>query len=141
MTNDMKTRISTLWVVVMFNMLYADVLTMQIPEFLQELIDGTTDVKITEEVMLLSAVLIEIPIAMIFLSRVLGDTANRRTNVAAAIATTVFIVGGAEFALHYYFFAVAQLVCLALIVRTVRQRPNPLGTATPVAAESSTPAS
>jgi len=83
MTNEMKTKISTLWVVVMFNMLFADVLPMQIPEFLQELIQGTTDVKITEEMMLLSAVL---------------------------------IVGGAEFALHYYFFAVVQLVCLSAIV-------------------------
>lgn len=122
MKQEVKERISTLWIVVMFNMVFADVLTMQIPEFARELADGTTDVEITEGMMLASAVLIAIPIAMIFFARVLGDTANRWTNTAASIITAVFIVGGAEFVAHYYFFAVVELVCLLLIVRFVWHR-------------------
>jgi hypothetical protein len=122
MKPKVKEKISTLWIVVMFNMVFADVLTMQIPEFARELVDGTTDVKITEGMMLASAVFIVIPIAMIFFSRVLGDTANRRANTAASIITAVFIVGGAEFVAHYYFFAVVELVCLSLIVRYVWHR-------------------
>ena len=131
MTHEVQAKISTLWIVVMFSMLYADVLTMHIPEFAQEIVHGTTDVKITEGLMLVSAVFIAIPIAMIFLARVLGDTANRRANTAAAIITAAFVVGGAEFVAHYYFFAVVQLVCLALIVRYAWHRPYADDTATP----------
>ncbi len=117
-----KDTISTLWIVVMFNMVFADVLTMQIPEFAKELVDGTADVEITEPMMLASAVLIVIPISMIFFSRVLGDTANRRANIGASIVTALFVVLGAEFVAHYYFFAAVELVCLALIVRYVWNR-------------------
>lgn len=107
----------------MFYMLYADVLTMSIPEFARQLVEGTTDVKITEGLMLGAALVIAIPIAMIFLSRILPHTANRWANVAAAIITAVFVVGGAEFVAHYYFFAVLELAVLALIVRYAWQRP------------------
>ena len=141
MTNDMRTRISTLWVVVMFNMVFADVLTMSIPEFLQDLIDGTTDVRITEELMLVSAVIIEIPIAMIFLSRVLRGTASRWTNTVAALITAAFIVGGAEFAPHYYFLGAVQLVCLSAVVWSAWQRPNAVETSTPARTDWSTPVS
>ncbi len=118
-----REKISTLWIVVMFYMLYADVLTMSIPEFAQQLVEGTTDVKITEGLMLVAAVVIAIPIAMIFLSRILPHTANRWANVAAAAITAMFIVGGAEFVAHYYFFAILELAVLALIVRYAWPRP------------------
>jgi hypothetical protein len=125
MTRETKARLSTLWIVVMFNMLFADVLTLYIPEYAQEVVAGTTSVEITEGLMLAMAVLIEIPIAMIILSRVLGDTANRRVNIAAAVFTAVFIVGGGELVLHYLFFAAVEIVCLALIVWSVWKRPIP----------------
>lgn len=66
----------------MFNMLFADVLTLYIPEFAKGIVAGTTPVEITEELMLAMAVFIEIPIAMIFFSRVLDNTANRRANTS-----------------------------------------------------------
>jgi len=122
MNQETKERVSTLWIVVMFSMVFADVLTMYIPELAQEIVAGTTDVEITEGVMALSAVFIVIPIVMIFLSRVLGDTANRWANIASSIITAVFIVGGAEFVAHYYVFAAVELVSLALIVRLVWHR-------------------
>lgn len=131
MKQEVKERISTLWIVVMFSMVFADVLTMSIPKFAQELVEGTTAVEITEGLMLAAAVFITIPIAMIFLSRVLGDIANRRANIGASILTAVFIVGGAEFVAHYYFFAAVELVCLSFIVRYVWQRPEADEVSTP----------
>ena len=141
MANDMRTRISTLWVVVMFSMVFADILTGSIPEIARQLVEGNTDVEITEELMLVAAVFILIPIAMIYLSRVLGDTANRWTNTLAALITAAFIAVGAEFVLHYYFFAVVQFACLSLIVRCVWRHTAAADTATPTRSERSTPAS
>ena len=68
---DLGTRLSTLWVVVMFNMVFADILTFIKPGALQELWAGQAGVTVTPGLLLVFAILIEIPIAMIFLSRVL----------------------------------------------------------------------
>ena len=88
-----KARISMLWVVVMLNMLFADALTLYIPESLQKVLSGSTPADITPAMMLVMAVIIEIPIAMIFLSRVLKDRVNRWVNTATAAITIVSVVG------------------------------------------------
>jgi len=113
---DMKVKLSILWVIVMFNMLFADVLTLYIPENLEEIITRSTPIQITESLMLVMAIIIEIPILMIFLSRVLNYKANRWTNIIASVITIVFVVGGGSLTLHYIFFATIEVVCLSLIV-------------------------
>jgi Sec-independent protein secretion pathway component TatC len=113
------TRLSTLWVVVMFNMVFADILSFTKPGVLQELWAGQAGVNITEGLLLVFAVLLEIPIAMIFLSRVLKPEANRWANTAAAVITTLFVVGGGSADLHYLFFAVVEIACMALIIWSV----------------------
>ena len=123
------TRISTLWIVVMFNMVFADILSFIKPGALQELWAGQAGVHITPGLLLVFAVLLEIPIAMIFVSRILKPEANRWANTAAAVITTLFIVGGGSIDLHYVFFASVEIVCLALIVRSVWSRRNPERTA------------
>ena len=113
---DLKAILSTLWIVVMFNMIFADILTLYIPEFLQEILTGSTPVQITQELMLGMAIIIEIPIAMIFLSRVLKYRANRWANIIAGAITIVFVIGGGSLILHYIFFAAIEVVCLLLII-------------------------
>ena len=113
------TRISTLWIVVMFNMVFADILSLIKPGALQELWAGQAGVQITPGLLLVFAVLLEIPIAMIFVSRILKAEANRWANTAAAVITTLFVVGGGSIHLHYVFFATVEIACLALIVRFV----------------------
>ncbi len=114
---DVKVKISTLWIVVMFNMIFADILSFMIPGSLEEIMTGSAaSFPITQEIMLVFAVVLEIPIAMIFLSRVLKDRANRLANIIASAITIVFIwVGGSSY-LHYIFFAVIETVCMLLIV-------------------------
>jgi len=113
------TRISTLWVVVMFNMVFADILSFIKRGALQELWAGQAGVQVTQGLLLVFAVLLEIPIAMIFVSRILKPEANRWANTAAAVITTLFVVGGGSIDLHYVFFATVEIACLALIVRFV----------------------
>jgi hypothetical protein len=132
--DDIRTRLSTLWVVVMFNMAFADILTFIKPGALQELWAGQAGVQVTEGLLLVFAILIEIPIAMIYVSRILKPGANRWANTVAAVITTVFVVGGGSLDLHYVFFAAVQLACMALIVWSVWSRrssetaaPRPVG--------------
>lgn len=80
------------------------------------------------ELLLVFAVLLEIPVAMIFLSRVLKDRANRVTNIVAGVVTIAFVIGGGTLNLHYAFFATVEVACLLLIIRyalTMRARATP----------------
>ncbi|HET6476561.1 MAG TPA: DUF6326 family protein [Thermoleophilia bacterium] len=123
---DMGTRLSTLWIVVMFNMVFADILSFIKPGVLQELWAGQAGVQVTPGVLLVFAILIEIPIAMIFASRVLKPEPNRWANTAAAVVTTAFVVGGGSLTPHYVFFAAVEVACMALIVWSVWTRRNPV---------------
>ena len=113
---NLKTTLSTLWIVVMLNMIFADILTLYIPEFLQEILTESTPVQITQELMLAMAFIIEIPIVMIFLSRVLKYKANRWVNIIASVITILFVVIGGSLTLHYIFFAAIEVLCLSLII-------------------------
>ena len=112
-----KERISTLWIVVMFTMIFADILTIFTPGVLKQIIEGTTDVKMTKELLLVFAVLLEIPIIMIFLSRVLQYRLNRWMNIIASVITILFVIGGGSLYLHYIFFASIEVICMLMIIR------------------------
>ena len=116
---DMGTRLSTLWIVVMFNMVFADILSFITPGELQRLWAGQAGVHITPGLLLGFALLIEIPIAMIFASRVLKPRPNRWANTVAAVITAAFVVGGASLTLNYVFFAAVEIACMGLIVWSV----------------------
>jgi len=117
--NDIGARISTLWIVVMFNMAFADIVGFIQPGALQG-VQGPGGVPITQGLLLVVAVLIEIPVAMIFLSRILKPGPNRWVNTIAAVLTAVFVLGGGSMELPFYaFFAVVEVACMALIVWSV----------------------
>jgi hypothetical protein len=120
--NDTATRISTLWIVVMFNMAFADIVGFIQPGALQG-VSGPGGVPITQGLLLVVALLLEIPIAMIFLSRVLKPGVNRWANTAAALLTSVFVVGGGSMELPFYaFFAIVEVACMSWIVWSVWSR-------------------
>jgi predicted membrane-bound dolichyl-phosphate-mannose-protein mannosyltransferase len=60
--------------------------------------------------------MLEIPVAMIILSRVLKYGMNRWVNVIAGIFTIVYIWGGMTSYPHYIFIASVETVCLLLII-------------------------
>ena len=116
---DHNVRLSTLWVVVMFNMVFADIVGMMMPGVLQAMSAGQVGVQVTQGLLLVFAVLLEVRIAMIFLSRILKPGPNRWANTVAAVVTTAFVVAGGSPYLHYYFFATVEIACMALIVWSV----------------------
>lgn len=124
---DNGTRLSTLWVVVMFNMVFADILTFITPGALDDLWAGQAGVHITPGLLLGFALLLEVPIAMIFVSRTLKPGLNRWANTAAAAVTTAFVIGGGSLTLHYLFFAAVEIACMALIVWSVWAQRSAVG--------------
>lgn len=112
---ETKTLLSTLWVVVMINMLKADILSLNIPGAAEELAQTAGDTPIPL-LMLGGAVMMELAILMILLSRVLQYRVNRWANIIVSLITIAFVVvGGASYP-HYLFIAAVEVVCLLLIV-------------------------
>ena len=119
-TKEIRELLSTLWIVVMFNMAFADILGLFEPGILEQIMKGSVDdLHFTSELMLVMALVLEIPIAMIILSRILNYKANRLANIIASVLTTVFIIGGATLTPSYLFFAAVEVVCILFIVMVV----------------------
>ncbi|WP_437477099.1 DUF6326 family protein [Sorangium sp. So ce1014] len=127
---DMERLLSALWVFAMFNYLYADVVGLMDSTMLAQFLRGQVDsLRITREFLLGAAVLMEIPIAMTLLSRVLPHRANRWANIVAgavktAVVAATLMMGPA--AGYYLFFATIEIACTTLIVvLAFRWKPRP----------------
>jgi hypothetical protein len=87
-TKDRKAILSTLWIFVMFNYLYADLVMVLVhPAAYQKMAE-----KMTAGVVLGFTVLMEILIAMVLLSRILKYSANRWANIIAGVVGTALSV-------------------------------------------------
>jgi hypothetical protein len=108
---DMKTRLSMLWVFMLLNYLYCDVLG---------LFDPTISKDLAQDALLAGAILMEVPIAMVLLSRVLGHGPNRWANIGAGAfmavvqLSTLFV--GTPPTLYYLCFSVIEIASLLFIV-------------------------
>ena len=126
---DMKVILSTLWIFVLFNMIYADILGFMKADFLQEVITGNAGgIQITPGFLLMAAMFLEIPIAMVVLSRFLKYKINRWANIIAASLTIIFVIAGGSTAPHYIFFATIEVLALALIIWFAWKWKNPEST-------------
>jgi len=116
--DEMKTRLSILWIFIMFNMAFADIISYSYPGYMAKIVAGTPidGVTITPMLLLISSIILEIPIAMIFLSRLMKYGINRWVNIIAGVITIVFVLGGGSPILSYIFFATVEvLTCLVII--------------------------
>lgn len=114
---DTKVLLSTLWIVVMFNMLKADILSLNIPGAVEEVAKTAASAGASiPQLMLGGAIMMEISIAMIILSRVLKYGINRWANIIVSLITIVFVVGGGASYPHYIFIATIEVICLLLII-------------------------
>lgn len=122
---DMKVKLSTLWIFVMFNMVFADIVGFMNPGALEQIMTGAVGLEITQELLLVFSILLEIPIAMILLSRILKYRANRWANIVAGVITILFVIGGGSSYLSYIFFATIEVACMLLIIWYAWRWPNP----------------
>jgi len=117
-----KRTLSALWIFVTLNYLYCDVVSLidpgQLKQYIAGHVNGIGD--ISPGFLLGTAILVEIPISMVLLSRLLKYRANRWANIAAgAIMTVVQFVTlfvGSGPAMYYTFFSIIEIVCTLFIV-------------------------
>ena len=121
-----KVLLSTLWIVIMINMLKADILSLYIPGAADEVAktSATTGTPIPL-LMLGGAIMMEISIVMIILSRVLSYKLNRWVNIIVSLITIVFVVGGGVSYPHYLFIAAVEVICLLLVIWFAWKWQNP----------------
>ena len=112
---DMRALLSTLWIVVMINMLKADILSLYIPGALDEVVKTAGETPITL-LMLGGAIMMEISIVMIILSRVLKAKVNRWVNIITGFITIAFVIGGGATYPHYIFIASVEVIFLLIII-------------------------
>ena len=117
MKNKIETKvfISTLWIILMINMIYNDIYSIMVELVNKNTLDIPGDVKI---VMAIAAIITNIPIFMILLSRILSYKINRILNIIAGLLTIIYIVGGGDLAPHYIIMATIEIIILVIIIIT-----------------------
>lgn len=119
-----KTRmiLSTLWIYMVANYIYCDVFSLMEPVFIQALAAGGHfgDITITKEFLFMFSVVMQIPVVMIVLPRVLPGRLNRVINLIAALIMAMIQIwsfgAGSESTPHYIFFSVIELTTLLIIM-------------------------
>ena len=115
---EIKLKLSVLLVARMLTGLQGDVIRYLEPGMLEDIIGGTLDVPITEETLALMAVMMMIPIFMVFLSLELPFKLNRWANIIVAVF--FIILDGMGFIilrpLYENILAIGYIVFCVLIV-------------------------
>ena len=124
---DMKVKLSTLWIFILFNITFLDIHGLLKPGFLEKVMTGTIDgIQMTEELLLLGAIMMEIPIAMVLLSRVLKYRVNRWANIIAGVTTIAIFIGNLSTDLDTIFVGTIVVVAMLLIIWYALKWPNPV---------------
>ena len=87
---DVRIVLSVLWVARMLSGLQGDSTRFHDPVALKELVEGTTTVIVTNELLLIMSLIFSVPIFMIFLSLILEYKVNRLTNLIIGIFFVLF---------------------------------------------------
>lgn len=112
-----KVKLSLLWLFVMLNYIYADIMSLMDSSVLKDILSGAFDM--SPLLFLLGAILMEIPIAMVFLSLILKDGFNRWANILAGILKTLAVFGSLFVGvptLYYAFFAGIEMITTVSII-------------------------
>ena len=110
--------LSTLWIFVLLNLFARDIHELGRPGMLEQMMTGVIDgVEITEGLMLIGGIMIEIPILMVLLSQILPFRISRGANIGAGILTTMIVVStNLNPDLDNMFFLVIKIAALIGIV-------------------------
>ena len=127
---DVKTKLSALWIAVMLLYIYADILSLFRPGQIEEMTDGLMGpVAVTQGSLVVASLLMIIPAVMVFLSLTLKSGVNRWTNIALGVLYTLVNIGNliGESWAYYISFGVVEIVLTLLIVWYAWTWPNPAG--------------
>ena len=115
-----KVLLSTMWLFAMLNFAYGDVVTLMDSTQLKQYLTGDINgVHLTSSFLLASSIMMEIPIAMILLSRLLKYGLNRWLNVITGTiwtAITVATLFKGSPTPHYVFFSAVEILATLFII-------------------------
>jgi hypothetical protein len=113
-STDRKNVLSMLWVFVVFNYLYADIVILIFRPGAYESMAG----RMSASVALGATLLMELLLAMAFLSRVLEYSFNRWFNIIAGIVGTAFVAVtlGPRAPMVYWMLSSVEIACTLFIV-------------------------
>ena len=118
---NVKIKLSFLWVVLMFFYLYNDVLSLYRQKILEGLLSGNLEgITFTQEVLFGAAILMAIPIFMVFLSIALPAKWNRWVNIILGIFHAIVLAGTllapGEIWAFYGLYMIFEAVIIGLII-------------------------
>jgi hypothetical protein len=110
---DPKVKLSLLWVFVILNMAYADILSLMDPtSIIRGIMVGDP---LPAGGLMLGAIVMETSIAMVILSWALSYKVNRWVTTIIGLSMIVqIIIGGHGF--YYVFFTTVEVACILLII-------------------------
>ncbi|TGV04723.1 DUF6326 family protein [Flavivirga rizhaonensis] len=113
---ESKIVLSTLWIFVLINMIYADIMGMLRPGYLELLEQASKE--LTSGAVLTFSILLEIPIILILLSRILSRKWNRICNFIAVPISIIYVIFGGltNPPISYIFFATIEIIALIIIL-------------------------
>ncbi len=114
-----QSRFSTLWIFALHNYLYCDVVALMDAVYLKPSLQvNVGGMQISQGFLLGAGILMEIPIAMVLLSRILAPRANRLANIIAGVLMTVVQISSLFVGTpttYYLFFSAIEIACTAFI--------------------------
>lgn len=118
--SSLQTKLSTLWTFATLNYLYGDVVTLMDPSKLRAFLSGSVGgLDITQQFLLAAGALVEVPMAMVLVSRLATGRANRVANIAAGAFMTVVqlatLLAGKPTP-YYVFFSAIEIATTSAIV-------------------------
>ena len=114
-----KEKLFTLWIFVTVNYIFCDIFTLFYSENLKQLMSGAMGgMDITETFLFAFSVIMELPMLMIVLSRLLPYKFNRLANIAVGIFMTLVQTATlfGDNMLHYVFFSIIEITTTVIIV-------------------------
>lgn len=130
---SVKAKLSALWIFFLFNIVFRDIHEFVEPGFIEEIMTGTSNGNpITEHMLLLGGVMIEVPIAMVLLSRVLPYRVNRWTNMIVAMLYGVLVPAFGTTDLDDTFHLIMEVAALSAVIWSAWRWRKPLPQATGV---------
>jgi hypothetical protein len=110
---DPRVKLSLLWIFVILNIAYADILSLMDPtSAIRKVMEGAP---LPAGGLIAGAVLMETAIAMVILSWLLNYKVNRWANIVIGALTILAVVTGGH-GLYYVFFATVEVMCMLLII-------------------------
>jgi len=114
-----KLQLSALWLFTLLNVIFRDIHQFTMKSHLEMLLTGYYNgMEVTEELMLIGGIVLEIPIAMVLFSLLLKRKVNRITNIVAVLISAGLFLVEPPSDMDDWFFKIVEFIAFIAILMT-----------------------